>query len=110
MFGREFMLRRPLLDAIENDDPVPPVLLVDEIDRADDEFEAFLLELLSDFQVTIPEIGTIRAAERPLVILTSNRTRELHDALRRRCVYHWIGLPDRRARGGDRAGPPARCV
>jgi len=72
---------------------VPPVLLVDEIDRADDEFEAFLLELLSDFQVTIPEIGTIRAAERPLVILTSNRTRELHDALRRRCVYHWIGYP-----------------
>ena len=93
VFGREFMLRRPLLDAIENDDPVPPVLLVDEIDRADDEFEAFLLELLSDFQVTIPEIGTIRAAERPLVILTSNRTRELHDALRRRCVYHWIGYP-----------------
>ena len=87
------MLRRPLLDAIENDDPVPPVLLIDEIDRADDEFEAFLLELLSDFQVTIPEIGTIRAAERPLVILTSNRTRELHDALRRRCVYHWIGYP-----------------
>jgi MoxR-like ATPase len=72
---------------------VPPVLLVDEIDRADDEFEAFLLELLSDFQVTIPEIGTIRASERPLVILTSNRTRELHDALRRRCVYHWIGYP-----------------
>jgi len=69
------------------------VLLIDEIDRADDEFEAFLLELLSDFQVTIPEIGTIRAAERPLVILTSNRTRELHDALRRRCVYHWIGYP-----------------
>jgi MoxR-like ATPase len=93
VFGREFMLRRPLLDAIENDDPVAPVLLVDEIDRADDEFEAFLLELLSDFQVTIPEIGTIRAAERPLVILTSNRTRELHDALRRRCVYHWIGYP-----------------
>ncbi|HEX3316514.1 MAG TPA: MoxR family ATPase [Solirubrobacteraceae bacterium] len=93
VFSREFLSRRPLLDAIENDDPVPPVLLVDEIDRADDEFEAFLLELLSDFQVTIPEIGTIRAAERPLVILTSNRTRELHDALRRRCVYHWIGYP-----------------
>jgi MoxR-like ATPase len=93
LFGREFLERRPLLDAIENDDAVAPVLLVDEIDRADDEFEAFLLELLSDFQVTIPEIGTIRAAERPLVILTSNRTRELHDALRRRCVYHWIGYP-----------------
>jgi MoxR-like ATPase len=93
VFGRDFMLRRPLLDAIEHDDPAPPVLLIDEIDRADDEFEAFLLELLSDFQVTIPEIGTIRAKERPLVVLTSNRTRELHDALRRRCLYHWIGYP-----------------
>jgi MoxR-like ATPase len=82
-----------LLDAIEHDDPVPPVLLIDEIDRADDEFEAFLLELLSDFQVTIPEIGTISAVERPVVILTSNRTRELHDALKRRCLYHWIGHP-----------------
>jgi MoxR-like ATPase len=93
VFGREFMLRRPLLDAIEHDDPAPPVLLIDEIDRADDEFEAFLLELLSDFQVTIPEIGTISATERPLVVLTSNRTRELHDALRRRCIYHWISYP-----------------
>ena len=93
LFGREFLVRRPLLDAIENDDPVPPVLLIDEIDRADDEFEAFLLELLSDFQVTIPEIGTIRAERRPVVILTSNRTRELHDALKRRCLYHWIGHP-----------------
>jgi MoxR-like ATPase len=94
LFGREFLERRPLLDAIECADPVPPVLLIDEIDRADDEFEAFLLELLSDFQVTIPEIGTITAARRPRVILTSNRTRELHDALRRRCLYHWIGHPD----------------
>jgi MoxR-like ATPase len=93
LFGREFLERRPLLDAIECSDPVPPVLLIDEIDRADDEFEAFLLELLSDFQVTIPEIGTIAAARRPRVILTSNRTRELHDALRRRCLYHWIGHP-----------------
>jgi MoxR-like ATPase len=93
LFGREFLERRPLLDAIEHDDPVPPVLLIDEIDRADDEFEAFLLELLSDFQVTIPEIGTIRAERRPRVILTSNRTRELHDALKRRCLYHWIGHP-----------------
>jgi MoxR-like ATPase len=93
LFGRDFLVRRPLLDAIEHDDPVPPVLLVDEIDRADDEFEAFLLELLSDFQVTIPEIGTIRAEHRPVVILTSNRTRELHDALKRRCLYHWIGHP-----------------
>jgi MoxR-like ATPase len=94
VFGRDFLVRRPLLDAIEHDDPRPPVLLIDEIDRAHDEFEAFLLELLSDFQVTIPEIGTIRARERPLVILTSNRTRELHDALRRRCLYHWIEYPD----------------
>src|SRR6185312_13984495 len=93
VFGRDFLVRRPLLDAIEYDDVVPPVLLVDEIDRADGEFEAFLLELLSDFQVTIPEIGTIVARERPVVILTSNRTRELHDALKRRCLYHWIGHP-----------------
>ena len=93
VFGRDFLVRRPLLEAIEHDDPVPPLLLVDEIDRADDEFEAFLLELLSDFQVTIPEIGTITAKERPVVVLTSNRTRELHDALKRRCIYHWIGHP-----------------
>jgi MoxR-like ATPase len=94
LFSREFLERRPLLDAIECPDAVPPVLLIDEIDRADDEFEAFLLELLSDFQVTIPEIGTVRAERRPRVVLTSNRTRELHDALRRRCLYHWIGHPD----------------
>jgi MoxR-like ATPase len=94
LFSREFLERRPLLDAIECADDVPPVLLIDEIDRADDEFEAFLLELLSDFQVTIPELGTIRAERRPRVILTSNRTRELHDALRRRCLYHWIDHPD----------------
>ncbi len=94
LFGPEFLERRPLLDAIEHADAVAPVLLIDEIDRADDEFEAFLLELLSDFQVTIPEIGTVRAARRPLVVLTSNRTRDLHDALKRRCLYHWIGHPD----------------
>jgi MoxR-like ATPase len=93
VFGLEFLVRRPLLDAIDHGDGPAPVLLIDEIDRADDEFEAFLLELLSDFQVTIPEIGTIRAKQRPVVILTSNRTRELHDALRRRCLYHWIGYP-----------------
>jgi MoxR-like ATPase len=93
LFGPDFLLRRPLLEAIEHDEAVAPVLLIDEIDRADDEFEAFLLELLSDFQITIPEIGTIRAVERPTVILTSNRTRELHDAVRRRCLYHWIGHP-----------------
>ncbi|HEX2586964.1 MAG TPA: MoxR family ATPase [Gaiellales bacterium] len=94
LFGPEFLERRPLLDAIENTDPQPPVLLIDEIDRADDEFEAFLLELLSDFQVTIPEIGTIRAERKPPVILTSNRTRELHDALKRRCLYHYVDYPD----------------
>jgi MoxR-like ATPase len=93
VFSREFLVRRPLLEALENDDPLPPVLLIDEIDRADDEFEAFLLELLSDFQVTIPELGTIRARSAPVVVLTSNRTRELHDALRRRCLYFWIGHP-----------------
>ena len=92
LFGREFLLRRPLLEALEHDGP--SVLLIDEIDRADDEFEAFLLEFLSDFAITIPELGTIRAHTRPLVVLTSNRTRELHDALKRRCLYHWIDYPD----------------
>jgi MoxR-like ATPase len=91
LFGPDFLIRRPLLEAIESDDPV--VLLIDEIDRADDEFEAFLLEMLSDFQITIPEIGTVSARRRPAVILTSNRTRELHDALKRRCLFHWIGHP-----------------
>ncbi len=91
LFSREFLLRRPLLEALEHEGPV--VLLIDEIDRADDEFEAFLLELLSDFQVTIPELGTLEARGRPLVVLTSNRTRELHDALKRRCLYHWIDYP-----------------
>jgi MoxR-like ATPase len=91
LFGPEFLIRRPLLEAIESDEPV--VLLIDEIDRADEEFEAFLLEILSDFQITIPEIGTIHAVQRPYVVLTSNRTRELHDALKRRCLFHWIGHP-----------------
>src|SRR3954466_13599835 len=91
LFGPEFLIRRPLLEAIDSDDPA--VLLIDEIDRADDEFEAFLLEVLSDFQITIPEIGTITAGRRPAVILTSNRTRELHDALKRRCLFHWITHP-----------------
>jgi MoxR-like ATPase len=94
IFSSEFLLRRPLLDAIDNDDPTPPVLLIDEIDRSDEEFEAFLLELLSDFQVSIPEIGTIKAKKAPLVVITSNRTREVHDALKRRCLYHWIDYPD----------------
>src|SRR5436853_305457 len=91
LFGPEFLIRRPLLEAIESAEPV--VLLIDEIDRADEEFEAFLLEMLSDFQITIPEIGTISAKQRPYVILTSNRTRELHDALKRRCLFHWISHP-----------------
>ena len=94
IFSHEFLLRRPLLDAIDNDDPTPPVLLIDEIDRSDEEFEAFLLELLSDFQVSIPEIGTIKAKKAPFVVITSNRTREVHDALKRRCLYHWIDYPD----------------
>jgi len=93
LFGREFLLRRPLLDALEADGEV--VLLIDEIDRADDEFEAFLLEFLADFAVTIPELGTITARRRPLVVLTSNRTRELHDAVKRRCLYQWIDYPTR---------------
>jgi len=91
LFGPEFLIRRPLLEAIEADEPV--VLLIDEIDRADDEFEAFLLEVLSDFQITVPEIGTIQAVRKPVVILTSNRTRELHDALKRRALFHWIDHP-----------------
>jgi MoxR-like ATPase len=91
LFGPKFLLERPLLEAVRAGDRA--VLLIDEVDRADDEFEAFLLELLSDFQITIPEIGTIKADSPPLAILTSNRTRELHDALKRRCLYHWIGYP-----------------
>jgi len=93
LFTRDYLLRRPLLEALEHDGPA--VLLIDEVDRADDEFEAFLLELLSDFAVSIPELGTVTAVTRPLVVLTSNRTRELHDALKRRCLYQWIDYPDR---------------
>jgi MoxR-like ATPase len=91
LFGPRFLLERPLLEAVRAGDQA--VLLIDEVDRADDEFEAFLLELLSDFQITIPEIGTVKAESPPLAVLTSNRTRELHDALKRRCLYHWIGYP-----------------
>jgi MoxR-like ATPase len=94
IFSEEFLLERPLLRAIRSPGPKPPVLLIDEVDRADEEFEAFLLEVLSEFQITIPEIGTIRARQVPVVVLTSNRTRELHDALKRRCLYHWIDYPD----------------
>jgi MoxR-like ATPase len=93
IFGEEFLLKRPLLDAIMSDGATPAVLLIDEVDRSDEEFEAFLLEVLSDFQITIPEIGTIKAERRPFVILTSNRTREIHDALKRRCLYLWLDYP-----------------
>jgi MoxR-like ATPase len=95
LFSREFLIRRPLLQAVEHSGR-PPVLLIDELDRADEEFEGYLLEMLSDFQITIPELGTIRAETPPIVILTSNRTRELHDALKRRCLFHWIDYPDYR--------------
>ena len=93
IFGPEFLIKRPLLQALESPDGRAPVLLIDEIDRADEEFEAYLLEILSDFQVTVPEIGTVRAERTPRVVLTSNRTREVHDALKRRCLYHWIDYP-----------------
>jgi MoxR-like ATPase len=93
IFGPDFLLRRPLLRAIEHGGDRPPVLLIDEIDRSDEEFEAFLLEVLSDYQITVPEIGTIRADQPPVVVITSNRTRELHDALKRRCLFHWIAYP-----------------
>lgn len=93
IFGPEFLLKRPLLQAIDIAEEEPPVLLVDELDRADEEFEAFLLEVLSDFQISIPEIGTIQAKRPPIVVITSNRTREIHDALKRRCLYHWIDYP-----------------
>src|SRR5204863_5825217 len=95
IFGPEFLIKRPLLQALESADGVAPVLLIDEIDRADEEFEAYLLEILSDFQVTVPEVGTITADRPPRVVLTSNRTREVHDALKRRCLYHWIDYPSR---------------
>jgi MoxR-like ATPase len=93
LFSEEFLLKRPLLQAIDNSLQKPPVLLVDEIDRSDEEFEAFLLEILSDFQITIPEIGTVKAERPPVVVITSNRTREVHDALKRRCLYYWIDYP-----------------
>jgi MoxR-like ATPase len=93
IYSPEFLIQRPLLQAIMAADETPPVLLIDEIDRSDEEFEAFLLEVLADFQITIPELGTLRARKRPLVIVTSNRTRDVHDALKRRCLYHWIDYP-----------------
>jgi len=93
IFGSEFLIKRPLYQAIDHDGDNPPVLLIDELDRADEEFEAFLLEILSDFQISIPEIGTIKTDKPPVVVITSNRTREIHDALKRRCLYHWIEYP-----------------
>ena len=93
IFSEKFLIKRPLLEAIQKSEDDSPVLLIDEVDRSDEEFEAFLLEVLSDFQITIPEIGTIRAKKRPMVVVTSNRTRDVHDALKRRCLYHWIDYP-----------------
>jgi MoxR-like ATPase len=95
IFTEKFLLKRPLLQAIDSSQDQAPVLLIDELDRADEEFESFLLELLSDFQISIPEIGTVRAEHTPIIIITSNRTREIHDALKRRCIYHWIDYPSR---------------
>jgi MoxR-like ATPase len=94
IYASRFLIRRPLLQALEPSDTGAPVLLIDELDRTDEAFEAFLLEVLSDYQITIPELGTIKAADPPIVIITSNRTREVHDALKRRCLYHWVGYPD----------------
>ncbi len=94
LFSDEFLIKRPILTALTTPGPTPAVLLIDELDRADDEFEGFLLEVLADYQVTIPELGTVKAVAPPVVIITSNRTRELHDALKRRCLYHWIDYPD----------------
>ncbi len=94
IFGESFLIKRPLLQALESDASGAPVLLIDELDRADEPFEAYLLEVLSDFQITVPEIGTIKAAEPPIVVITSNRTREIHDALKRRCFYYWVDYPD----------------
>jgi MoxR-like ATPase len=94
IFSERFLIKRPLLQALEHDPKGPPVLLIDELDRTDEPFEAFLLELLSDFQVTIPEIGAVKAAAKPIVVITSNRTREIHDALKRRCFYYWVDYPD----------------
>ncbi len=93
LYSDKFLVRRPLLDAIAHDDPVPPILLIDEVDRADDEFEAFLLEILSEYAITVPEVGTFRAEQPPIVIITSNRTRDVHDALKRRALYHWVEHP-----------------
>ena len=109
LFGPDYLIRRPLLRALEHPGPRPAVLLIDEIDRADDDFEAFLLELLAEASVTIPELGTIVATHPPIIVLTSNRTRDLHDAVKRRCLYHWIDYPEAAAGRRDRAPPRARA-
>ena len=98
VFSERFLIKRPLLQALEPDPAGAPVLLIDELDRSDEAFEAFLLEVLADFQVTIPELGTVKAEHPPIVVITSNRTREIHDALKRRCLYHWVGYPTADAR------------
>ena len=103
VFSEKYLIRRPVLDALTGKAGAAPVFLIDELDRTDEAFEAFLLEILSDFQVTVPELGTIKAEEPPIVIITTNRTREIHDALKRRCLYHWVDYPECRARTGDRA-------
>ena len=103
VFSERFLIKRPLLQALEPDTAGAPVLLIDELDRTDEAFEAFLLEVLADFQVTIPELGTVKAEHPPIVIITSNRTREIHDALKRRCLYHWVGYPDAERELDDRA-------
>jgi MoxR-like ATPase len=97
VFDEKLLIKRPLLQALESDGTAAPVLLIDELDRADEAFEAYLLEILSDYQITIPELGTIKAAQPPIVIITTNRTREIHDALKRRCLYHWVAIPTRHA-------------
>src|SRR5438552_3925886 len=109
IFTERFLLKRPLLEALSPDDGVAPVLLIDELDRTDEPFEAYLLEILSEFQVTIPELGRVRAATPPVVVITSNRTREIHDAIKRRCLYHWVAYPDARREPASvrRKCPPA---
>ena len=109
MFSERFLIKRPLLQALEPDPAGAPVLLIDELDRTDEAFEAFLLEVLADFQVTIPEMGTVKAAHPPIVVITSNRTREIHDALKRRCLYHWVGYPDAARELADRAHAKCRA-
>ena len=107
LYSERFLVRRPLLAAIDHREGPPPVLLIDEVDRADDEFEAFLLEILSDYSITVPELGTFRASQPPVVVITSNRTRDVHDALKRRCLYHWVEHPTSSGRSpSSGCGPP----